>query len=193
MKHLLLAVALLAALPSATALAQYSRGAPSYDEDDDDRPAPDRRDYAPRSDDRRSYDRPDYGDRRRPDMDQRSNDDRRRGDDRGRGSDQGGGGPVALFVGTVPNCNAALVSADPNLKGCPTRPIGSTAPSGAGARLYAGPSGVSNAPGGRFIGQLSANGRQELYVGLQRGCNQGVVTTNPRHANCPTQAIGWTR
>jgi hypothetical protein len=152
MKHLILAAALMTAIPLATASAQYGRppgGGPERGPAHGAPPMP------------------------------------------GPGPAPGGG--LMLYVGVVPNCNDALVSAVPNLRGCPTRPLGTVAAIGPGGRLFAGPGGAVAVSGGRLLGQLAANGRQELYVGLQRGCNQGIVTTMPRYLNCATQAIGWVR
>lgn len=165
----------------------------------------DRRDYGNR--DRRrdeDRDRSRYDDRDRGDRDRAGDDDDRRGRG-GRGEGRqgpegrggGGGGPTPLFVGTEASCNGAIVTPDPNYRGCATRPIGSTAIQGPGATLYVASGtlagSVTTVPGGRVLGQLFANGRQELYVGTQRGCNAGMVSTNPRHLNCATSAIGWTR
>ncbi|MDD3302828.1 MAG: prepilin-type N-terminal cleavage/methylation domain-containing protein [Candidatus Gracilibacteria bacterium] len=106
-----------------------------------------------------------------------------------------------LFVGTVQNCNAGVVSTNKNHLNCSTQFIGYSANSGV-VPLYLGT--VQNCNAGvlttnpnhlncstRFVGYAKSTGDVQLYVGTAQNCNEGVVTTNPNHLNCSTTPIGY--
>jgi hypothetical protein len=115
---------------------------------------------------------------------------------------------VSLYVGTEPNCNAAIITTNPRYGGCATLPIGSTVadrPSTGGPLVY-----VSLADGPSFgvvtsnpdhldastkaIGFLLPVGSEgvPVYVGTQNGCNAGVASTNSAHLNCSSVPLGAT-
>lgn len=115
---------------------------------------------------------------------------------------------VRLYVGTQPNCNAAIITINPRYGGCATSPIGSTLASRSatsGPQIYVsaadGPSAgvVTNSPDHlnaptKPIGFLLPIGSEgvPVYVGTQNGCNAGVVSTNSAHLNCSSVPLGIT-
>jgi len=115
-----------------------------------------------------------------------------------------------LFAGQTPNCNASIVTNHQNHLNCTNTPLGYTIESGQAAqqRLYLGVTGNVNAgvitTKSNFRGGATqewgytireaykAAGSSPLYVVVGCGNNDGEVTTNPGHKNCPTAPIGWT-
>jgi hypothetical protein len=115
-----------------------------------------------------------------------------------------------LYVGTQANCNAGVVTTNPNHLGCQTQFIGYTVNVKMQSRfrltpLYVGVQGFVNAGvvssnkthlngATRFIGYSTIEIFKGtlLLEGTKHNCNAGVVSTNPRHLNCATKFIGWT-
>jgi hypothetical protein len=117
-----------------------------------------------------------------------------------------------LFVGTQPNCNAGVVTTNPNHMNCTTKPIGfsvdgaGATPAGNFAAVFVGNQpnvndGVastnphhlngSTAPIG-FLSKIPTEGGTKLFVGNVQNCNAGVLTTNTNHLNCATSFVGYT-
>lgn len=114
-----------------------------------------------------------------------------------------------LYVGQTPNCNAAIVTNHQNHLNCTNVPLGYTIKKGDAAQhlLYLGNQANINAgvittkinfKGGSTIewgytirDAFKVNGSVPLY--LVTGCdvNDGEVTSNPTHKNCPTVPIGY--
>lgn len=119
---------------------------------------------------------------------------------------------MELYTGIQGECNAGVVTTEPNHLNCTTKAIGftiddaSAAPSDAFVEVLVGNTGGKNAGvvttsanhnGGATepIGYLSKNPVSKgtkLYIGTQGGCNAGVVTTSNQHKNCSTKFLGYT-
>jgi hypothetical protein len=114
-----------------------------------------------------------------------------------------------LFVGQTPNCNAAIVTNHQNHLNCTNTALGYTIKNSAAAQqlLYLGVTGNVNAgvitTKSNFKGgatqewgytireSYKLSGSAPLYVVVGCSENDGEVTTNPTHKNCPTTPIGW--
>ncbi len=102
-----------------------------------------------------------------------------------------------LYVGLVANCNAGIVTTNPNYMSCATRSIGYTTGASGGTALYAlggtqsgtlsssGAVRTSSASGATSIGYTTNTaGGAALYVGPVSWCNAGIVSTDSNYLNC---------
>lgn len=114
-----------------------------------------------------------------------------------------------LFVGQTPNCNAAIITSHQNHLNCVNIPYGYTvnATEVAQQNLYLGVEPNKNAGvvttkanfhggqttdyGWTIRDQYKMEGSKQLFVVVGCGANDGEVTNNPTHKNCPTAPIGW--
>lgn len=114
-----------------------------------------------------------------------------------------------LFVGQTLNCNAAIVTNHQGHLNCVNTPLGYTIKAGPAAMqmLYLGIDPNVNAGvisvkpsfrGGRtqdwgytIRQQYKLPGSAQIFAVVGCGANDGEVTTNANHKNCPTTPIGW--
>jgi hypothetical protein len=114
-----------------------------------------------------------------------------------------------LYVGATPNCNAAIVTSHQNHLNCTNLPLGYTIKNGEAAQqlLYLGNQANVNAGvvttkvnfkggtttewGYTIRDSYKVNASVLLYVVVGCGDNDGEVTSNSNHKNCPTTPIGY--
>ena len=114
-----------------------------------------------------------------------------------------------LFVGKTLGCNASIVTSHQNHFNCTNTPLGYTIKSSPAAQqlLYLGMTPNVNAGAITTHSNFRGGATQEwgytireayklsgsvpLYVVAGCGNNDGEVTENPGHKNCPTTPLGW--